>query len=69
MPTPLPPAAVTTFVRSTWPTIGIPFKFYLVKADYAAANSDFKIMRFDGCWSEEFDLGRSNVSITVVEVA
>ena len=49
--------------------IGIPFKFYQVKADYDAANANFKIVRFDGAWSEEFALGRSNVNIVLVEVA
>lgn len=49
--------------------LGQCFKVYLKQADLTAGNDSYKLMRFEGGWSEEITLGRSNVSITLIEVA
>jgi hypothetical protein len=65
----LAPAAMATLRAFYMSHIGIAFRVYLAKVDYDASNASFKICRFEGGWSEEFTLGRSNVSLQVVEVA
>lgn len=62
-------AAQMTTLRSFFLAhIGKAFKVYRKKSDYDAMNENYKFMRFEGGWSEEYDMGRSNTSIQLVEV-
>ncbi len=62
-------AQMTTLRNFFISSVGKAFKVYTKKSDYDAANSSFKLMRFDGGWSEEIQLGRSTTSIQLVELA
>src|SRR5689334_21058364 len=65
----LAPAAMDT-LREFWLShLGKAFKVYVKKSDYDAANPNFKLMRFEGPWSEEWALGRRTSSIALAEVA
>jgi hypothetical protein len=65
----LTPAAMDTLRAFYLANVGRAFKVYTKKSDYDDANANFKLMRFEGGWNEEYGLGRSNISLQLVEVA
>ena len=65
----LTPAALGTLRSFYLSHIGKSFKVYTKKSDFDGANSNFKLMRFEGGWSESAELGRWTTGITLVEVA
>jgi hypothetical protein len=62
-------AQMTTLRNFYLANVGKAFKVYRKKANQDAGNTAYKLMRFEGAWNEEITMGRSNITIQLVEVA